>query len=54
MESNKLKEVYNKNSTCYYFDDVIKIKDFDFGNISMDEKSCIMILVYDILHKFLI
>ena len=31
MESNdKLKEINTKISTCYYFDDIIKIGDFDF------------------------
>ena len=39
MESNdKLKEVNTKNYTCNYFNDIIKIKDFDF-DISIDEKS---------------
>ena len=31
MESNnELKEIDIKNRTCYYFDDIIKIEDFDF------------------------
>ena len=39
MESNdKLKEIYIKNCTCYYFDDIIKIENFDFDNISIDKK----------------
>ena len=34
MESNdKLKEINNKNRTCCYFDDIIKIKDFNFDSI---------------------
>ena len=24
---------------CYYFDDIIKIEDFDLDNITIDEKS---------------
>ena len=33
MESNdELKEIDIKNCTCYYFNDMIKIKDFDFEN----------------------
>ena len=24
---------------CYYFDDIIKLEDFDFDNILIDEKS---------------
>ena len=39
MKSNaKLKEMDIKNRTCYYFDDVVKIEEFNFGNILIDEK----------------
>ena len=38
MESNdELKEINIKNRTCYYFDDVIKIEDFDLDNVLVDE-----------------
>ena len=43
-----------KNCTCYYFDDIINIKDFDFDNILLDEKSYENILVYEISYKSLI
>ena len=40
MESNvELKDIDNNNRTCYYFDDIIKIEDFDSANILKDEKS---------------
>ena len=39
MENNEFKKVYIKNRTCYYFDDIIKIKDFDINNLLVDEKS---------------
>ena len=52
--SIKLKEIYIKNRTCYYFDDIIKIEDFDFDNILIDEKSYENILFYDISYKTLI
>ena len=40
MESNKrLKEIDIKNRTCYYFNDIIQIEDFDLDNILIDEKS---------------
>ena len=39
---------------CYYFDDVIKIEDFNFDNILLDEKSYKNILMYGILYKTLI
>ena len=39
MESNVLKEVNIKYCACYYFYYTIKIEDFDFGNILIDEKS---------------
>ena len=38
MESNELKEGHTKNFTCYYFDDIINIEDFNFDNILIDEK----------------
>ena len=37
--NNELKETDIKNRTCYYFNDVIETKDFDFDNILTDEKS---------------
>ena len=50
MESNdKLKEIDIKNRTCYYFDEIIKIEDFDLDNILIVEKSYKNILVYNIL-----
>ena len=50
MESNdKLKEIDIKNCTCYYFNNIIKIEDFDFDNV----KSYKNILVHDISYKTL-
>ena len=43
-----------KTCTCYFFDDIIKIKDFDFDNVLFDEKSYENFLVYDILYETLI
>ena len=55
MESNnELKEIYIKNCTSYYFDDIIKIEFFDFDDILLDEKSYKNILLYDISYKYLI
>ena len=42
-----------KNHTCYYFHDMIKIENFDFG-ILLDEKSFKNNFIYDILYKTLI
>ena len=39
---------------CYYFDDIIKIKDFDFIDILLDEKSYENILIYYVLYRTLI
>ena len=37
MESNdKFRWIDIKNCTCYYFDDIIKIEDFNFDNILID------------------
>ena len=43
-----------KNCTCYYFDDIIKIEDFNLDNILIDEKSFKSILVNNISYKTLI
>ena len=43
-----------KNSTCYYFDEIIKFEDFSLDNILIDGKSYKNILVYNISHKNLI
>ena len=49
MESNnKLKEIDIKNRTCFYFDEIIKIEDFDFHNILRNKKSYKNILGYDV------
>ena len=48
MDSNNvLKENDIKNRKCYYFDDIIKIEDFDLDDILIDE-TYENILVYNI------
>ena len=54
MENNELKKVPIKNRASYYFDDIIKLKDFDLDNILIDKKSYENILIYDIPYKTLI
>ena len=52
MESNnKWKETDNKNLTCYYFVDIIKVEGFDFDKILTNEKPYENILVYGISYK---
>ena len=52
MDTNdELKEIDIKNRTCYYFDDIIKIEDFDINNILMYEKPFENIFVYNISYK---
>ena len=53
MENNGFKKHRIKNRTCY-FDDIIKLEDFDFNNILIDEKSHENILTYKISYKTLI
>ena len=48
MENKELKKVRIKNSTCYFFDDIIKFKDSNFDDILLDEKSYKSILIYDL------
>ena len=40
-----------KNRTCYYFDNIIKLEDFDLDNILIDQKSHQNILINDISYK---
>ena len=54
MENNEFKKVCMKNRKCYYFDDILKLKDFDIDNILIDEKSYENILIYEITYKTLI
>ena len=55
MDSNgELKEINLKNRTCYNFDDIIKIEEFNLDNILTDEKLNENILVYKVSYKFLI
>ena len=39
MENNEFKKPCIKHCTDYYFDDIIKLEDFDFDNIFIDVKS---------------
>ena len=43
-----------KIHTCYNFDAIIKIEDFDINNILIDEKPHKNLLVYNIKYKSLI
>ena len=48
--SKKVKDINKKSHTCYFFDDIINIKDFDPNNIKIDEKSYKNILIYYIAY----
>ena len=50
---DELKEIDIKDRTCYYFDDIIEIKDFDFDDISLNE-NLENIMVYSTSYKTLI
>ena len=55
MESNdKLKEGDTRKRTRYYFDGIIRIEGFGFGNILVDEISFENVLVYNISNETLI
>ena len=43
-----------KNCTHYYFDDIIKLEDFDIDSILVDDNLHEIILIYDISYKSLI
>ena len=53
MEYNEFKKVRIKNRLCYYFDDIIKLEDFNIDNILIDKKSHEKILIYEISYKTL-
>ena len=44
--SNKVKVIYIKNRTYYFFNDAINIKNFDPNNIKIDETSYKNILIF--------
>ena len=52
MENNEFLKVCVKNATCYCFDGIIKLEDYD--NISIDKKSHKNIFIYEISYKTLI
>ena len=47
LENNEFKTARIKNRTCYSFDDMIKLEDFDIDNILIDKKLDKYILIYD-------
>ena len=52
MESNnELKEIDIKNRTYCHFDNLIRVRDFDFGHTLLHKKSYENILIYDISYK---
>ena len=53
-ENNQFKNVCTESRPCNYFDDIIKLKDFDLNNILIDQNSHENILIYDISYKNLI
>ena len=54
MENNKFKKVCIKNRACYYFDDIIKLKELDLDNILIIQKSQENILTDNVSYKYLI
>ena len=46
-----LKEMDIKHHTCYYFDDIMTVRDIDFRDISLNTESYKNIVIYDISHK---
>ena len=48
---DELIEINIKNDIRSYFNDIIKIEDFDFNNILLHEKSYKITLVYVISYK---
>ena len=51
--NNKFEQFDIRNHRCYYFDDIIKIQDFNF-DIFINERPHENILVYNISYKTLV
>ena len=54
MENNEFKKVCIKNRACYYFDDIIKLKELDLENILIIQISQENILTDNVSYKYLI
>ena len=48
MENNEFKKARTKNLSCYYFDDIIKLEDFYFDNILIDQKFHQNVFLYNV------
>ena len=44
--SNNVKDIDIKNRTYYFFNDIIKLQNFDLNNVKIGEKSYKNILIY--------
>ena len=51
IKTKTLKEINIKNCTCYHFDDIINIKDLNYDNILLDQKTNEIVLIYDVGNK---
>ena len=47
IKNNELKKVRIKNRACYYFDQIIKLEDFNLYNILIEKKSHEITLIYN-------
>ena len=45
-----MKQINIKNRTCYFFNDMINVKDFDSSLLKIDKKSYKNIGIYNIAH----
>ena len=54
MHTVLLAIIYITIDNYYYFDDIIKVEDFDFNNILIDEKSHENFLIFEISYKTLL
>ena len=51
MESkDELKEIDIKNCNCYYFDDIMVVRNIGFSDILLDEKNVKNTSIYDTLY----
>ena len=52
MENNKFEKVLIKNRMYFYYDDIIKVEDFNLSTFLLDEKSYENTLIFEVSYNW--
>ena len=52
MENNKFQKVTIKNRMYFYYDDIIKVEDFNLSTFLLDEKSYENTLIFEVSYNW--